>query len=268
MRQAARRMDGLALHYYCGSGGDSRSATQFDEADWFAQLKRALRMEEIVSAHLAVMDEHDGERKVALIVDEWGAWHAAEPGTNPGFLFQQNSLRDAMVAALTLDIFHRHCERIHMANIAQTVNVLQAMILTEGEKMILTPTYHVFDMYKVHQGATALPIEIDCGLYAFQGESIPALSATASRDADGRVHLCMTNPHPSSGAEATCTLRGAGAAGVSGTILTAEAITAHNGFGAGEGDRVAPAPFDGAVLEGETLSVRMPARSIVALALA
>ena len=267
MREAARWMDGLALHYYCGSGASSRSATQFDEEDWFAQLKRAGRMEELVSRHVAIMDEYDPDRKVALIVDEWGAWHEVEPGTNGGFLFQQNTLRDAMVASLTLDIFNRHCDRIHMANIAQTVNVLQAMVLTEGEKMILTPTYHVFDMYKVHHDATALPIDLRCGQYTFGDESISALSATASRDADGRIHVCLTNVDPGNDARISCEIRGTDVSGVSGTILTADSITAHNGFGDGEADRVSPVEFDGAGLDGPELTIAMPPKSIVALEL-
>ena len=267
MREATWRMDGLALHYYCGSGADSNSATQFEQQDWFAQLKRALRMEELVAGHIKIMDEHDPEGKVALIVDEWGAWHAVEPGTNPRFLYQQNTLRDAMVASLTLDIFAGHCGRIHMANIAQTVNVLQAMILTEDEKMILTPTYHVFDMYKVHHGATALPIDLQCGTCAFGDDSIAALSATASRDAEGRVHVCLTNPDPNNEAEVSCEIRGAEVTGISGTILTAETITAHNAFGDGEADRVKPVEFDGAALDGGALTIAMPPKSIVALEL-
>ena len=132
-------------------------ATEFDEADYFLTLKSCLKMEELVRRHGAIMDRYDPEKRVALIVDEWGTWWDVEPGTNPGFLYQQNTMRDAHVAGLSLNIFNAHCDRVRMANIAQTVNVLQAMVLTDGARMLLTPTYHVFEMWKVHQGGTLLP---------------------------------------------------------------------------------------------------------------
>lgn len=267
MREAANRMNGLALHYYCGSGKSSRSATEFAEADWFEQLKRALRMEELVCRHITIMDKYDPESKVALVVDEWGAWHAVEPGTNPRFLYQQNSLRDALVASVTLDIFNRHCGRIHMANIAQTVNVLQSMVLTQGEKMILTPTWHVFEMYKIHQDATLVPLDLECGQYEFGEESIPSLSASASRDAGGKVDLTLTNLDPNNAADVVCEVRGVDVTSVAGRILTGEAINSYNDFGAGEGDRVSPTGFDGAKLDGKTLSIAMPPKSVVALEL-
>ena len=128
--------------------GRADQRRRFGEDDWFHQLRSALRMEELVAKHSEMMDKYDPQKRVALIVDEWGAWHAVEPGTNPGFLYQQNSLRDALVAAVTLNIFNQHCDRVKMANIAQTINVLQAMILTDKEKMVLTPTYHVFEIYR------------------------------------------------------------------------------------------------------------------------
>ena len=204
MQQCARRMGGLALHYYCGTGRKSRSATQFTEVDWFHQLKGALVMDELVTKHSEIMDQFDRDKKVGLMVDEWGAWHAVEPGTNPGFLYQQNSLRDALVAGVTLNIFQQHCDRVRMANIAQTVNVLQAMILTDKEKMIVTPTYHVFDMYAVHQDAKWLPTELQCGDYQFEQEKIPALNVSASRDAAGKIHVSLCNLDPNRPATLTC----------------------------------------------------------------
>ncbi|MEW6754616.1 MAG: alpha-L-arabinofuranosidase C-terminal domain-containing protein, partial [Candidatus Latescibacterota bacterium] len=183
MERAVGQMHALALHYYCGSGQASRSATRFAEEDWFAQLRRALAMDELIRRHTAIMDQHDPEKRVALLVDEWGAWHAVEPGTNPGFLYQQNSLRDALVAGVTLNIFNQHAERVRGANLAQMVNVLQAMVLTEerGPRMLLTPTYHVFEMYRVHQEALLLPVDLGCGQYAWGDQAIPALSASASQ---------------------------------------------------------------------------------------
>lgn len=227
----------------------------------------ALRTDELLSRHITIMDKYEPVRKVAMVVDERGTWHAVEDGTNPGFLFQQNTLRDAMAAALTFDVFHRYADRIRMANIAQTVNVLQAMVLTEGEKTVLTATYHVFDMYQVHQDATALPPDLHCGEYACGQDAIAALSATASRDEAGRVHLCVTNVDPNNGAEVSCEIRGMDVPAATGTILTADEMTAHNGFGRGEGQRVRPEAFGEVTLAGSTLTIAMPAKSIVALEL-
>jgi len=265
MREAGRFMDGLALHYYCGSGRKTRSATRFEEVDWFTQLDRALDMEQLVAKHSAIMDKHDRGKRVALVVDEWGAWHEVEPGTNPGFLYQQNSLRDALVAGLTLNIFNQHCDRVKIANIAQTVNVLQAMILTEGEKMLLTPTYHVFEMYTVHHGATMLPLDLESDDYELEGKSIPALNASASRDQDGRIHITLCNVDPSREASVTCRLQGADVSRVAGRVLTADTITAHNTFE--QPDKVRPVSFDGARLNGKTLSITLPPKSVTVLEL-
>src|SRR5581483_732248 len=163
MKSAARQMNGLALHYYTipsGNWGAKGSATDFDEEQYFSTLRNARKMEELVTKHAAIMDRYDPQKRIGLVVDEWGVWTDVEPGTNRGFLYQQNSLRDALVAALTLHIFQEHADRVTMANIAQMINVLQAMILTDQDKMLLTPTYHVFEMFKVHQGATSLPIAL------------------------------------------------------------------------------------------------------------
>ena len=184
------------MHYYCGSGRKRQLATEFDEGDWFAQLQRALQMEELVTRHSAIMDKYDPDKKVALIVDEWGTWHEVEPGTNPGFLYQQNTLRDALVAGVTLNIFNNHCRRVRMANIAQMVNVLQAMILTDKEKMILTPTYHVFEMYTVHHDARLLPTELQSADYQLGSAKVPQVSASASRDPAGRIHVTLVQPGP------------------------------------------------------------------------
>jgi alpha-N-arabinofuranosidase len=263
MREAGRHMNGIAPHYYCGSGKKSRSATRFSEEDWFAQLKRALYMEELVSKHSVIMDKYDPEKRVAMLVDEWGAWHKVEPGTNPGFLYQQNSLRDALVAAVTFNIFNNHCDRVKMANIAQTINVLQAMILTKGEKMILTPTYHVFNMYKVHHDATLLPVELECADYQFGDEKIPALNVSVSRNKIGKIHISLCNLDPKNSAELLCKLRGAKGQNASGRILTADAMTAHNTFDNPEA--ISTAAFDDFKLKGDTLKVTLPSKSVVVL---
>jgi alpha-N-arabinofuranosidase len=265
MREAGRFMDGLSLHYYTvtHTWAAKGSATQFDEGEWFTTLKKALMIDEIVTNHSTIMDRYDPEKRVGLLVDEWGTWYDVEPGTAPGFLYQQNSLRDALVAGVTLNIFNSHCERVAMANIAQTINVLQAMILTEDDEMVLTPTYHAFEMYKVHQGATLLPIDVDCAAYEHGDESIPTLSASASRDDESKVHLSLCNLDPGHAASVSCELRGMAPTGASGCVLTAEVINAHNTFD--QPEVVKPATFEGAILTDNTLLLDIPAKSIVVL---
>lgn len=269
MREAGRRMDGLSLHYYTLPTGSWRgskgSATQFAEDQYFSTLRRTLRMDELVTKHSAVMDKYDPEKKVGMIIDEWGIWTDVEPGTNPGFLYQQNTLRDAILAALNFHIFHQHADRVYMTNIAQTINVLQAMILTDKEKMLLTPTYHVFEMFKVHQGATFLPVELTTPDYAFGEEKIPAVSASASRSKDGKVHLSLANTNPHTAITVTAKLSGHTASNVTGRILTAPAVNAHNTFE--NPNAVQPAAFTGAQLSNDTLTVTLPAKSVVILAL-
>jgi alpha-N-arabinofuranosidase len=200
---------------------------------------------------------------VALVVDEWGAWHQVEPGTNPGFLYQQNTLRDALVAGISLNIFNRHCDRVRMANIAQTVNVLQAMILTDKARMLLTPTFHVFEMYSVHQDATLLPSDLTCADYQFGSQKTAGLSASASRDKAGKVHVTLCNLNPNAPAELTCELKGVKAGRVSGRVLTATEMQAHNTFDAPE--TIRPAEFKDVKVTGEGLTATLPAKSVVVL---
>jgi len=255
-------MQGLALHYYTNY---RKSATDFDEGDWFTVMKEANYMDELITRHSAIMDQHDPAREVSLVVDEWGAWYNAEPGTNPRFLFQQNSMRDALVAALHLHIFNAHNDRVRMANIAQTINVLQSVILTDEEKMILTPTYHVFEMFKVHQDAKRLSIDLKAADYTYGDQVIPGVSASASRKSSGPVHLTLCNTNPNDSVELICELRGLNASSIAGRILTADTMTAHNTFD--EPDRVAPKSFAGAKLLDESLNVVLPAMSVVVLEL-
>jgi alpha-N-arabinofuranosidase len=265
MREVGRRLNGLALHYYCGTGRKSRSATQFGEGDWFFQLRSALRMEELVTKHAAIMDRYDADKRVALVVDEWGAWHAVEPGTNPGFLYQQNTLRDALVAGVTLNIFNNHADRVRMANIAQMINVLQAMILTDKEKMLLTPTYHVFEMYTVHHDAMLLPIELHSVDYASGEQEIPAVSASASKDADGRIHVSLCNLHPRLPVGVNCELQGVKKEKLTGRVLTAPEITSHNTFD--QPESVKPVEFTGFRVTEDGFSTSLPPKSVVVLTL-
>ncbi len=265
MREAARHMDGLSLHYYTRLGWkpDRGQATQFTEKEWFGILREGLAMDELVRKHATIMDAYDPEKRIGMMVDEWGTWYEVEPGTNPGFLYQQNALRDALVAGSTLNIFNNHADRVRMANIAQTVNVLQAVILTDGPKMLLTPTYHVFEMFKVHQDAKLLPVTLQSETYAFGDESIPALNASASRDAEGTVHVSLCNLDPHRPLEVDVTVHGLAATQVSGRILTDAEMAAHNTFD--EPNRVRPARFDGATLRPGGMTVRLPAKSVVVL---
>jgi alpha-N-arabinofuranosidase len=268
MREASRMIDGLDLHYYTvvGPWAHKGSATQFGEQEWFLAMKRALRMEELVTRHAVIMDKYDPRKRVALIVGEWGMWHDVEPGTNPGFLYQQNTLRDAIVAAVSLDIFNHHADRVRGANIAQMVNVLQSMILTRGPRLLLTPTYYVFDLYTVHHDATLLPITtIGAGYYVFGTDSVPALSATASRDRRGVTHLTVSNLDPSHARTMVAELRGLGVTNATGRILTAPAINSYNSFE--QPNAVRPAPFGGARLADGRLTVMVPPKSIIVLEL-
>ncbi len=268
MRDAGRMIDGLDMHYYTlvGSWEHKGSATQFGEREWFTAMQRAIHIDELVRRHAAIMDKYDPQKRVALIVGEWGMWHDVEPGTNPGFLYQQNTLRDALVASATLDIFNHHADRVRGANIAQMVNVLQAMVLTRGPQMILTPTYHVFEFYTVHHDAVSLPMVVqDAGRYEFNGQSIPAVSASASRDRRGVVHVTMSNLDPNRARTVVAELRGTNASGATGRVLTAPAINSYNTFE--QPTVVQPAPFSGAQVANGRLTVALPPRSVVVLEL-
>ncbi|MFA9458014.1 alpha-N-arabinofuranosidase [Halalkalibacter sp. APA_J-10(15)] len=266
MREAAHLMDGLSLHYYVHPHGfwNKGSALDAREEEWFITMKKALHMDELISKHSTIMDKYDPDKRIGMIIDEWGTWFDVEPGTNPGFLYQQNTIRDALVAGLHFNIFHEHSDRVQMANIAQTVNVLQAMVLTEGEKMILTPTYHVFEMYKVHQDAEKLDLSIETDTYQLNDENLPSVSATASKDADGRIHLSLCNLNPSEESKVTVELRGiSNVENIAGRVLTAEERNAHNTFDNPE--NVKPVAFDGYEVEGEQLTVTLPNMAVAVI---
>ena len=189
-------MDGLSLHYYTvpETWDHKGSATEFAEKDWYKTMKKTMYMEELIRRHSAIMDQYDPDKKVSMIVDEWGTWYDVEPGTNPGFLYQQNTMRDALVAGINLNLFNKHSDRVKMANIAQMVNVLQSMILTEGEKMVKTPTYHVFDLYQVHQENDLLASSLETEQVGLEDEyMVPNLTESVSVDANGVLHITMTN---------------------------------------------------------------------------
>jgi alpha-N-arabinofuranosidase len=222
-------------------------------------------MEEFIEKHSAIMDKYDPQKRVGLMVDEWGTWYDREPGPDLGALYQQNTLRDAVVAGINLNIFNRHADRVQMANIAQMVNVLQAMILTDKEKMVLTPTYYVFEMYKVHQGATLIPVDLTAPEYKLDQASVPALSASASRDKEGRLHLSLVNLDPNRSAEIATTISGLTIKSVTGDVLTASRMNAMNTFE--NPNAIKPTSFNGFKLQGSQLTLSIPAKSVVVLEL-
>ena len=256
--------DAISLHYYTIPTGDwnnKGSATDFSDEEYYSTLRNTLHIEELICRHLEIMSKHDPEHKIGLIVDEWGCWYDVEPGTNPGFLYQQSTMRDAIVAALNLNIFNAHSDRVVMANIAQAVNVLQSVILTEGEKMVLTPTYHVFDMFKEHQGATLLYSHIEGQKQAADG--VPALSVSVS-EKDGKILVTAANASLTEALPVEISLVGGGFDKVSARILTGE-IHTHNTFD--RPDALAPMPFDGIRAEKDKVSFTMPPASVVAATL-
>jgi len=258
-------MEGLSLHHYAVIDWSAKgSATRFTEADYFKTMQQAWKMDDIVTRHSAIMDKYDPKKKVALVVDEWGGWYEVEPGTNPGHLFQQNTMRDAMIAGMTLNIFNNHSERVRIANLAQTVNVLQAVILTQKEKMILTPTYHVMQMYNVHQDATLVPVKLTPALYQNGTQALPAISASASRNALGVTHISLVNIDPRKPQPVTISVP-AGYKKVTGKVLTSPNMQDCNTFE--NPGFIQPAAFNGAALSGNTLTVTIPPLSVVVLAL-
>ena len=282
MEQIGNRMNGVSLHYYTCSGwtGSKGSATQFDNDQYYWALGKCLEIEDVIKKHKAIMDEKDPDHHVDLLVDEWGTWWDEEPGTIAGHLYQQNALRDAFVAALSLNVFHRHTDRIVMANIAQVVNVLQSMILTDQEgpgHMVLTPTYHVFQMYTPFMEATYLPIDIESETIKVRHDyfiamdatradgyrTLPLLSASAAKAKDGSLILAITNVSLDKDQTINVNIDGFTAKSVSGRILTSKSVADYNDFE--HPDRVAPCEYKDAKVKKGELSVKVPAKSLIVL---
>ena len=267
MREATRYMHGLSLHYYTipHNWAKKGSATEFNEEEWFTTLKKAAVMDKIIMDHAAIMDRFDPDKKIGLIVDEWGTWYDVEPGSNPGFLYQQNSLRDALVAGITLNIFNQHCDRVHMANLAQTINVLQSIALTDGARMVLTPTYHVFDLYKEHQGATLLNCQIgNAAEYALGDQRMPQLNVSASKGQDGSIHVTVCNLDSHNAAEVSLLLAGVSAVKqANARVITADAMNTHNTFE--HGDAVQPIALADVTINNAQVSTRLPPMSVASI---
>ena len=261
------RFQGLSIHYY--SIVDSWSykgfATKFDEREWFETMRMNLQMGSIIKGHAAIMDRYDPQKTKGLVVDEWGNWFKVEPGTNPGFLHQQNTMRDALTAAIHLNIFNQYADRVKVANLAQMVNVLQSVILTKDDKMVLTPTYHVFRMFKVHQEARLINIDIRCEDYINGDKKIPAISASSSIDKDGKVHISIANLNPNKPVVVTCPIIGDTFKKVTGEMLTSSEMNSFNSFETPE--IVKPVSFNGFTYKDGVLTVTMPSKSVVVLEL-
>ena len=256
-------IEGVALHSYSFVEWNKKgSSFDFNEAQYFSTMQTALRMEELVTKHSAIMDKYDPNNKIALIVDEWGGWYDVMPGTNPGFLYQQNTMRDAMIAGVTLNIFNNHARRVKMANLAQTVNVLQAVILTQDEKIIKTPTYHVLHMYKVHQDAQLIPIKFESPKYTYEGQSLDAISIATSIK-DEVVNFSITNIDASKAHVLELDLADLDVSKVEGSILTAKTLQEHNDFD--RPDHIKVADFNSARIKKGKLTVKVPAFSVIVL---
>jgi len=259
------RFQGLSIHYYSVADGwnNKGSATDFDERGWFQTMRANLQMDQVIKGHESIMDRYDPQKTKGLVVDEWGNWFNVEPGTNPGFLYQQNTLRDAITAAIHLNIFNQHADRVKVANLAQMVNVLQSVILTQEDKMVLTPTYHVFRMFRVHHDARLLTTDLRCENYTYGDRSIPSVSASASVDGDGKVHISLASLNPNKQLTINCPVIGDTFKKVTGEILTANEMNAMNTFEKSE--NIKPAPFSGFTYKNGVLIITLPAKSVVVL---
>jgi alpha-N-arabinofuranosidase len=266
MREAARFMDGLSIHYYTftRSWEEKGKATGFPPEEWFSLLRNALKVEDFIVRTAGIMDRFDPSRCVGIVLDEWGTWHLPEAGSNSAFLVQQNTIRDAVAAGASLNVFNRHADRLHVANLAQTVNVLQAVLLTDGAKMVKTPTYHVMKMYAVHQDATLLPGYLEEGTYEMDGAALPKLSASASRDAAGVIHVTACNLHHESAEELQIEVRGASPAKAAGEVLTGPKIDSMNTFE--HPDAVVPRKLDVSVTK-TGITLKLPPRSVAVVAI-
>jgi len=265
MDKVKHHADGISLHYYTiptGKWHRKGSATEFDAEEYRSTISKAYRMEELVTNHLAMMDSVKPHSRVKLIVDEWGAWYDVEPGTNPGFLYQQNTMRDAIIAGLTLNIFNKHADRICMANIAQTVNVLQSVLLTEGDKMVKTPTYYVFKMYKEHQENTLVGsyITTDTIHSEMDNRDFPQLVESASVDENGTVYSTITNTSATKSAKIKCQIADTKVAEIKAEILCGECHE-HNTFD--NADNVRTAEFTDFRQLKDGFTATIPACSVV-----
>ncbi|MCI8801055.1 MAG: alpha-N-arabinofuranosidase [Lachnospiraceae bacterium] len=258
-------MNGLSLHYYTvpGDWGKKGSALEFDEKEYYRTLKATLKMEELIKRHGAIMDQYDPEKKIGMVIDEWGTWYDVEPGTNPGFLYQQNTMRDALVAGINLNLFNKNCDRVKMANIAQMVNVLQSVILTDGKRMVKTPTWYAFHMYQVHQDAELVESFVETREVGQEEENkVPNLTESVSQSQDGKLHLTLTNLSLDEAEDIESIFADSQVKAVKGTVLTGK-MQAHNTFD--EPDQVHEEAFSAITVKEDRISFTIPACSVLHL---
>lgn len=264
MKNIGKRMDGMSLHYYVVRDWSNKGqATKFSLDDYFTTMSLCVQLDDQIKLQTAVMDKYDPEKKIGLMVDEWGNWFDVEPNTNPGFLFQQNTLRDALTAATSLNILNNHCDRVRMANIAQMVNVLQALVLTRDKAIVLTPTYYVFKMFKVHQEASLLPIQLTSIEYCKGTEKINAINVSASIDKNNKIHITIVNIDPLKAQTVKCKLNGLVKPSGVGEIITAENLTDYNDFAFAE--NVILKAFTAFAFNENSATIKIPAKSVVCL---
>jgi alpha-N-arabinofuranosidase len=256
-------INGLSLHSYTVNWDKKYDSLNFGEDEYTQVLKNTLEMDDLIKKHTAIMDKYDPQKKVALVVDEWGSWYAPSPGTNPDFLIQQNSQRDALIAALNLNIFARHADRVRMTNIAQMINVLQAMILTDKEKMVLTPTYHVYKMYLPFQDSTFVPVSFYAGAYTHKDITLPRVDAIAAKDTNGKLWLAIANVDPNQPLEIDTTMTGINAKALTGETLSAPKVNSVNSFDAP--NTVVPKPISAKAQNGKLL-LTVPPMSVTVVA--
>ncbi|MDV6331253.1 alpha-N-arabinofuranosidase [Asticcacaulis sp. 201] len=268
MKNIGNRMDAISLHYYTlptGNWDKKGAATGFSQQDWANTFDQTLRMEDLLQKHIAVMDAADPQKKIGLYVDEWGTWYDVEAGTNPGHLYQLNTLRDGVLAAANFNIFHHHADRVRLTAIAQTINVLQAMILTQGDKIALTPTYYAYKMYVPFQDATALPFDVTAPTYTIGDKTLPAFNASAAKGKDGKTYIGISNMDPNDSLVLTVDIGGLKVKNVTGQVLTAEKMDAANPIGGKA--VVAPVAYTGGKIKGNQLTLDIPAKSVVVVSL-
>ncbi len=268
MKNASRSIDALSLHYYTipkGNWDHKGAATGFSEQEWTDTFVQTLRMDEMITKHSATMDTYDPKKRVGLFVDEWGTWYDVEKGTEPGHLYQLNTLRDGVLAAANFNIFHHHADRVRLTAIAQTINVLQAMILTKDDQIALTPTYYAYKMYVPFQDSTALPLDITAPTFTMGDKTIPAFNISAAKGKDGKVYIGIANMDPNDDVALSLDLGTLVAKSVSGQVMTAPKMDAYNDIG--KPATVAPVDYKGAKLKDHTLSLAIPAKSVVVVQL-
>jgi alpha-N-arabinofuranosidase len=266
-KNVQRDLDAISHHYYTiptGVWQKKGNSIGFPESEWISTLEKTMRIDPYIAQNVKILDERDPKGKTAFYVDEWGTWYDPEPGREPGFLWQHNSIRDALVAGLNFNIFHKHAKRVQMTNIAQMVNVLQAMILTEGPKMALTPTYHAFHLYIPFQGATSLSTEIATPNYSLGDKTVPMVSVSAARDTQGKLQLALVNTDPHREAVVTAGVTGADVKVAQGRTLSAKTMDAHNTVASPE--NVHPVKFAGE-RKGGKIVLRLPPMSVSVVSL-